>query len=209
MSIMRIGIAGYMGAGKSTCVNILKSEKSIVINADEEAKLLMHNDTAVKEALFSQYGDSIRENGGLNFSILGKNVFMSLSELLIFNKIVHPPLIQYLQTLMFDKKNENSCTDIIILDAALIPLWNIEGWFDRLVWVESAHQTRLERLAKKYKGKIDRKELDRRMKLQEKLFSLPENKWLIFKNDGGIEMLGAQLKKLIFNCNLICNRSQV
>ncbi len=199
MSIIRIGIAGYMGAGKSTCVNILRSERTIVINADEEAKRLMHNDPAIKDALFRQYGDSIRENGDLNFSNLGKKVFKSLSDLLIFNKIIHPPLIQYLNTLVLDKKYENSGIDVMILDAALIPLWNIEGWFNRLIWVESAHQIRLKRLVKKYQGKIDSEELDRRMKLQEKLFSLPETNWLIFPNDMGIEMIGDHLKKIIFN----------
>jgi len=195
MSIVRIGIAGYMGAGKSTCVQLMTNDKTVVVDADKEAKWLMTNDFIIKNALFKEFGDLIRDCDSINFGNLGKIAFSNLSALLRLNNVVHPPLIQLLRELLFDENVENSGQNTIILDAALIPLWNIENWFDYLLWIESPHQTRFERLMKKYEGRIDSNELDRRMKLQEQLFDSPgSKKWKIIQNVDEISKIKDCLK---------------
>jgi dephospho-CoA kinase len=57
---------------------------------------------------------------------------------------VHPRLITLLDEKLYGAENT-----LCILDAALIPLWQIEKWFDILIWVRSGFDIRLKRLVSK------------------------------------------------------------
>jgi dephospho-CoA kinase len=196
MSIIRIGIAGYMGAGKSTCIHLLSKENTVLIDADSQAKWLMENDQSIKNALFMQFGDDIKVNDAVDFKKLGKVAFSSLVQLQKLNKIVHPPLVTHLNSLIIKEDYENKIEQII-LDAALIPLWHVENWFDYLLWIESPHEIRLDRLVKKYLGKIEIDELEQRMKLQEALFAPPDiDNWTVVRNCGKLDDLNYDFKQL-------------
>ena len=195
MSIKRIGVAGYMGAGKSTCMQFLADENTVLIDADYHAKRLMENDRIIKDLIFTQFGKNVKENDTINFKELGKIAFSSLTELKKLNEIVHPPLISHLENLIL-KPSLDTTIKKIVLDAALIPLWNIECWFDDLLWIESSHEIRLNRLAKKSKGQIGLDELEHRMKLQETLFDSPDkNKWIMVRNDAEVKDIKSFLQK--------------
>ena len=140
----RIGIAGYMGAGKSACAARLSERLGLrVIDADAEAKMLMKNDKNIKRKLLRAFGPSIVKDGVLSFTSLSKRVFSSVREMRQLNAIVHPPLLDKIHTLLFSPGQS------AILDAALIPLWDIEGWFGRCLWVEAPASLRSRRLRKK------------------------------------------------------------
>jgi dephospho-CoA kinase len=196
MSI-RIGIAGYMGAGKSTCIKMLSNLNVVVIDADQEAKYLMCSDQRIKDALLLEFGESIYEQNSINFIKLGNIAFDSLENINRLNRIVHPPLIKELLL-----KMQNICKDcdceLVILDAALISLWKIDSWFDKLIWVQSSRESRLNRLLQKYKGKTNKDELIRRMNLQEQLFSPPAaDKWIIVENDRSIDDIHVRITSLL------------
>lgn len=196
MSIIRIGVAGYMGAGKSTGIHLLSKENTLLIDADSQAKWLMENNQFIKNAIFMQFGNGVKENDEINFKKLGKIAFSSLAELQKLNEIVHPTLVAHLNSLILKRTYENKIEQII-LDAALIPLWHIENWFDYLLWVESPHEIRLNRLEKKYLGKISVDELELRMKLQEALFAPPDtDKWTTIRNKGEIADMENCFKQL-------------
>lgn len=196
MLTTRIGIAGYMGAGKSTCIHLLSKENTLLIDADSEAKCLMENDQIIKNAIFSQFGNDIKENDTINFKKLGKKAFSSLIDLQKLNEIVHPTLIAHLNGLILKRSYENKIKQIV-LDAALIPLWHVENWFDYLLWIESPHEIRLNRLVKKYLGKIGIDELERRMKLQEALFAPPDiDNWIVIQNRAEIDTMESDLNGL-------------
>lgn len=197
MSIKRVGIAGYMGAGKSSCVQFLDTDHTVIINADDEAKLLMQNDKKILDALIEHFGDTIRSENGIDSKSLGKIVFNSFSELLYLNSVVHPPLIKYLKKLLFEKKYE-STIERIILDAAIIPVWNIDSWFDLHIWVDTPREIRFCRLIEKYKGNISGEDLRNRMDFQEKLFSPPDEKvWSYVGNAGTIDNTIGQMNRAL------------
>jgi len=170
---VRIGIAGYMGAGKSTCAHTFYSLNTTIIDADTEAKLLMQSDSKLQTDLKEAFGESVAGGGKICFSALGRVAFSSVNTLLTLNKIVHPPLVKHLQPRVRNNENANC-----ILDAALIPLLNIESWFDLCVWVDSPFEIRLERLKAKRAG-MEEAELCRRMRLQEEIMPVPQNnRWI-------------------------------
>ena len=101
----------------------------------------------------------------------------------VLNEIVHPVLLEKLRELIF-------CGDEgrVICDAALIPLWPVEEWFDALLWVHSPFERRYQRLREKLRLSAD--ELSGRMLLQERLMPEPKKApWITIVNRGTVEQL--------------------
>jgi dephospho-CoA kinase len=185
----RICISGLMGAGKTTCagliLNALKDRcgKAVVIDADAEAKRLMQGNKAIQQRLAESFGESMISNGDIVFSALGRLAFSSMPKLLALNGIVHPPLLERLKELIFSKSN--GC---VICDAALIPLWQVEDWFDALMWVQSPFEQRRQRLLKKVP--LTPEELTARMLLQQEIVPVPnQTPWIMIHNQGTLEEL--------------------
>ncbi|MFP4015027.1 MAG: dephospho-CoA kinase [Chitinispirillaceae bacterium] len=169
---MRIGIAGYMGSGKSSCASLFCYPQVQIIDGDVEAKKLMQSDSRIQTALISAFGE-IKDETGIRFDKLAEISFKSLDSIKILNGIVHPELVKHLRSMIL------SCSrPVCILDAALIPLWKIESWFDLCIWIDECAETRFSRLKMKRNDLADF-ELKRRIELQEQLFSVPQEKtWI-------------------------------
>jgi dephospho-CoA kinase len=169
MTQMKFAIAGYMGSGKTTCSKFLAGLGAMVIDADREAKLVMNQSAEIKDSLTRVFGSEIVVKGEIHYSLLGTIVFNTIGAIEKLNQIVHPPLIKHLNDRIFSISDK-----IVVLDAALIPLWRIESWFDYRLWVDADFEVRLHRLYNlRSKGSIEMHEYARRMKIQEELFQKP------------------------------------
>lgn len=171
----RIAIAGYMGAGKTTCALAFDSADTLIINADVEAKTLMLRERRIQDGLREAFGDAvIGDDGTPRFDILGRLAFKSAESLLTLNRVTHPPVVERIEALLAD-----CAKPLSILDAALIPLWAAaEPWFDLRIWVDVSFDIRLERLKVK-RADLDETELVRRMRLQEDVLPVPAaRRWI-------------------------------
>lgn len=191
--ITRIGIAGFMGAGKTTCARFLSSTHQLssrdipIIDADKEAKRFMQSTSSIKENLIGAFGPTVVKQGFISFPILGAIVFNSLKNLQTLNTIVHPSLVKKLKELVFSQP-----TPCVILDAALIPLWKIEEWFDLLIWVHASFKKRYERL--RGKSALFHADLMRRIDLQQAIIDEPKGPpWKIISNEGTPDDLKLQI----------------
>jgi dephospho-CoA kinase len=190
MGVRRIGIAGYMGAGKTAAARLFSSAAgpagagAAVIDADFEAKIIMSDDLGMREQLVRAFGCSIIENGRLSFRSLGSVVFTSKEKLLRLNAIVHPPLVKRLRGLLEAQEGRS-----VILDAAVLPLCNMETLFDACFWVHAPFEIRLERL-KKVRRDLDLRTLRERMRVQEECLPAPPcPPWRLIHNGGSMEQL--------------------
>ena len=186
-----VGLAGYMGAGKSTCASYLKSKNAYIIDADLEAKQMMLSNLEIKNTLIKTFGSYIIVDEKLNFNRLGKLAFNSIDDLKQLNSIVHPPLIQMLEskiTQLINTKTEYY--DLVALDAALLPMWKFPLKFDLLIWVDSSYQYRFQRLNAKLFDKLSAQEIEQRMRFQQILFEAPKTSpWVTVYNNSTIEDL--------------------
>ncbi|HMA64805.1 MAG: dephospho-CoA kinase [Fibrobacterota bacterium] len=183
MSPLKIGIAGYMGSGKSSSIKFLEMSSLLSLNADQIAKSLMHQSSAIRQELKKAYGDQVCPDQSIDFTLLGSIVFNSPPALKQLNAIVHPPLLQHLHHLM--TKSFDPVIRYVLLDAALIPLWNIEPWFDMLIWVDAPAEVRLKRLIERSHGTLSKNDLQKRMAEQEALFKKSSGyAWFDILNDG-------------------------
>jgi dephospho-CoA kinase len=198
MDATRIGIAGFMGAGKSTCARFLSdaggtsSGTARIIDADAEAKRLMQSDEGIKNKLVETFGPSVISRNAMVFQALGEAAFSSAENLRTLNTIVHPALVKRLKERTFLNADAR-----LIFDAALIPLWHIEKWFDVLIWIRASFEKRYERL--KNKTGLPAETILTRMELQQALFEEPKQPpWNIIENHGTREELECKLRSRKF-----------
>jgi dephospho-CoA kinase len=180
MSQIIIAIAGYMGSGKTTCTKLLAQLGCSIIDADHEAKLLMSRSDDIKNAISREFGQEMVTPEGIRYSILGEHVFSSIDSIKKFNNIVHPPLIDHLNNCV------KNCTErVLLFDAALIPLWKIEHWFNHRLWIHADFEVRLHRLNQlRSRSSINMHQYAHRMKIQEDLFSQPSKElWHYIENE--------------------------
>ena len=189
MTPIKIGVAGYMGCGKSTSAKYLSRDSGTIIDADSFAKDMMNSNTKIKKKLAKSFGSNVLCENRILFDVLGEIVFSSLQNLRTLNTIVHPPLLKRLHSKITEYDNK-----LYIVDAALISYWKIEEWFDILFWIETSEEMQLRRLAGK--TAVTSEELKKRIKLQRELFVKPkEGKWIAISNEGTLSEFKESIEK--------------
>jgi len=89
--ILKVGITGGIGAGKSIVSKIFKILGIPVYDADARAKFLMTHDSAVIKEIKLNFGDdAYLQDGNLNRKYIAKHIFVGGEKYEIINKIVHP-----------------------------------------------------------------------------------------------------------------------
>jgi dephospho-CoA kinase len=106
------------------------------------------------------------------------------------NSIVHPQLVRRLRDCVFSRPGPS------VLDAALIPQWRIEDWFDCCLWVDAPSEIRRSRLASK--TGMQEGVLRQRMLVQEALVAVPSGaQWTTMANNGTFEELKSRVDRFI------------
>ncbi len=91
--VLKIGLTGGIGSGKTTVAKIFEVLGIPVYYADEGAKRLMNEDENLKAAIQKRFGEDSYKNNELNRSYLAKKVFNDPLQLEILNSLVHPATI--------------------------------------------------------------------------------------------------------------------
>jgi dephospho-CoA kinase len=88
--MLKIGLTGGIGSGKSTVARIFEVLGIPIYYADKQAKWLMQNDRALKDAVKKTFGDAVYPNEKLDRKYLANLVFNNKEKLETLNRIVHP-----------------------------------------------------------------------------------------------------------------------
>lgn len=88
--MLKVGLTGGIGSGKSTVAGIFETLGIPVYYADDAAKSLMNSDAQLREAIIQLFGEKAYENDELNRAYLAERVFHSPKELEKLNTVVHP-----------------------------------------------------------------------------------------------------------------------
>lgn len=144
--MIRIGITGPIGCGKSTVARWLGERAGVdVIDADHEARLVLAPGTPEVEAVYDRFGrDLRRQNGELDRAALGRIVFGDEAALRDLEAIVHPAVRPRIIEAM-DRAEARGARAVVIEAIKLV-----EGGLAELcdeVWlVTCAPEAQLERL---------------------------------------------------------------
>jgi dephospho-CoA kinase len=139
--MLRIGLTGGIGSGKSTVAKIFEVLGIPVYYADEEAKRLMNEDPGLKEEIIRHFGKEAYNLSGLNRGYLAKIVFNDESKLRLLNSLTHPRTINHAESWIGDQSSP-----YIIKEAALLFESGAYKQLDKIIGVAAPLELRIERV---------------------------------------------------------------
>ena len=104
--MMRVGVTGGIGSGKSTVCEMFAQQGVAVYDCDREAKRLMAESEAVRSAIVEAFGEEAYAGGELNRAFLAEKVFGSEEQLSKLNAIVHPAVREDFERWCADHSSE-------------------------------------------------------------------------------------------------------
>ena len=193
--MLRVGLTGGIGSGKSTASNFFESFGSFVINADEEAKKLLSSSDTVQHELISEFGtDIIDVSGQINKAKLARVAFQDEEHQQRLNSVIHPYIYNKIDNQFNQILNEGKF-DIFVVDGALIFESGYDVHMDYIIVVTALLKNRMERaLARET---LSREEILKRIDLQwpeEEKVNLAD---FVIHNDGSENELKKNIKNLI------------
>jgi dephospho-CoA kinase len=165
--MVRVGLTGGIGSGKTTVAKIFELLGIPVYYADDAAKRIMNEDDELKAAIQKQFGKEVYSNGELNRAFLSAKVFADPFQLEILNSLVHPATIRDAAKWMAQQK-----TSYTIKEAALIFESGSAEYLDYVIGVYAPAQLRIKRTIERnhlsYDEVIQRinNQLDENMKMK-------------------------------------------
>jgi len=138
--MLKIGLTGGLGSGKSTVAQIFEVLGIPVYYADTATKLLLDENENIKSAVIKSFGEAAYPEGKLDRKYLAEIVFNDPGKLELLNSIVHPPTIQHAVE-WFDKQT----TPYVIKEAALIFESGSHQTLDHVIGVKAPLHLRLQR----------------------------------------------------------------
>jgi dephospho-CoA kinase len=196
MNKIRVAITGGIGSGKSTFANYLVSKGHVVINADDVSKDILSSDEKIKKKIIKEFGSDSYKDGKLNKKFIASQVFSNPANLHKLNSILHPQVLQKIDTLIKIKdKDEN----IVFIEAALIYEADIEKMFNYVILVTADLNIRLKRSIKS--GKFTEDDFIKRDKNQIPQQEKEKRADFIFSNNGSKNDLIKKADLLLLTLN--------
>lgn len=162
--MLRVGLTGSIGVGKSFVASIFLELGCHVLDADQTAREVVMPDTPGLKALTEAFGEEIlTADGTLDRKRLGAIVFNDETQRQRLNQILHPFIIARQDEIMNAWEAEDP-DGIGIIDAALMIESGGYRRFDKLIVVHCRPEVQLERLM--LRDKLSRDEALRRINSQ-------------------------------------------
>lgn len=139
--MLKVGLTGGMGSGKSTVAKIFETLHIPVYYADDAAKRLMNENAELKKQIIELLGNDVYENGVLNRKKVSERLFQDPALVKAINAIVHPVTIADAEQWM-----ESQTSPYCIKEAALIFESGSEKNLDIIITVVSPLHLRIQRL---------------------------------------------------------------
>ena len=157
--MLKIGLTGGIGSGKSTVARIFEVLSIPVYYADEAAKRLMNEDEELKAQIVKLLGDEAYSGGKLDRNYIASVVFHDPIKMEKLNSLVHPATINDA-----NRWFSQQTAPYAIKEAALIFESGAQDLLDFVIGVYTPAAIRIERVIQR--DHISREEILSRMKNQ-------------------------------------------
>lgn len=139
--MLKVGLTGGIGSGKTTIAKIFELLNVPVYYADEASKRLYHTDKDLIAKMKKHFGEDIYTNDQLNRSKLAAIVFNDPGKLELLNQLVHPPTIRDAE----DWMNKQTAPYVIKEAALLFESGSAQG-LDFIIGVQAPSHYRIKRV---------------------------------------------------------------
>lgn len=154
--MMRIGLTGGIGSGKSTVAEMFRERAIPVYDSDVRAKMLMNESEPLKKAILELFGDEAYLNDRLNRPWIAQQVFGDATLLEQLNGLVHPAVRED-----FVAWSKKQTAPYLIQETALIFENNMESYYDAIILVTAPQTIREERVM--LRDGVSREKVQQRM----------------------------------------------
>ncbi|WDT54597.1 dephospho-CoA kinase [Streptomyces sp. G7(2002)] len=187
--MVKVGLTGGIGAGKSEVSRLLASYGAVIVDADKIAREVVEPGTPGLAAVVEEFGDGVlASDGTLDRPKLGGIVFSDPEKLKALNAIVHP-LVGARSAELEASAGPDA---VVVHDVPLLTENGLAPLYDLVVVVDAAPQTQLDRLVR-LRGMAE-DEAKSRMAAQatrEQRLAVAD---LVIDNDGPLEALEPQVR---------------
>lgn len=194
--MIKIGITGGIGSGKSFVASVLKEQYGIpVYDTDSRAKALMRTDTTIRDGLIRLLGNEVYLSGQLNKPVLAAYLFASDENARQINSLVHPAVkrdfVQWADS-------QRSFAMVVAVESAILFESGMDKLVDATVMVHAPMEVRINRTMQR--DNATRLQVEERIRAQmddEQKCALAT---YIIENDG-VRPLTEQLEQLLNELN--------
>lgn len=157
--MIRIGITGNIGSGKSYICNIFENRGIPVFYSDKETKKL-YLEPEIKQLIISCFGGNIYLNdGSLNKALMTKILFGDEKKLKFIEDTLYPALFQ-----RFDEWCEKQSAPFVLFESAILFEKKLTDRFDKIIFISAPEDIRIQRVISRDKCTVEA--VKSRMKLQ-------------------------------------------
>jgi dephospho-CoA kinase len=158
--VLKVGLTGGIGAGKSAVAQLLAEHGAPIIDADALAREVVAPGTPGLAEIVAAFGDEVLlPDGSLDRPALGRIVFADPEQRRRLEKITHPLIGEE----TFRRMDAYADRPVVVHDVPLLAEGRMEGLYDCVIVVEAPREVRLTRLEQRG---LPRAEAEGRMSTQ-------------------------------------------
>lgn len=189
--MLRVGLTGGIGSGKSAVAQLLAELGAVVIDSDQLAREVVAPGTSGLSQIEERFGASVIENGRLDRAALAKIVFADEKARLDLEEITHPLIRERFEQAIKDLPKDA----IVVNEVPLLVEKELQNGYDVVITVESRDDIKRKRLESRG---MSAQEIDSRVKAQASDQMRRSLSDVVITNDGGWEDLRATVTTLWF-----------
>lgn len=149
--MIKIGITGGIGSGKSVVCDILRLYNIAVYDADKESKHLVNTSKTMRNKLINQFGKAIFTDNELNRKLFGELIFNNEDNLKIANSIIHPEVANS----FIEWCQHRSNSSIVAIESAILIEAGFKKYIDKLITVYAPEELRINRVVNRDKTSVE------------------------------------------------------
>ncbi|MCC3768452.1 dephospho-CoA kinase [Streptomyces sp. UNOC14_S4] len=189
--MVKVGLTGGIGAGKSEVSRLFASYGAVVVDSDRIAREVVEPGTPGLAAVVAEFGeDVLTPEGALDRPRLGSVVFADPGRLAALNAIVHP----LVRARSAELEAAAAPDAVVVHDVPLLVENGLQSLYDLVVVIDASEETRLGRLVRLRGMKPE--EARARMAAQatrEQRLAVAD---FVIDNDGPLEALAPQVERV-------------
>jgi dephospho-CoA kinase len=181
--MLKLGITGGIGSGKTVVSGILSLLDVPVYIADVESKKLTATSPVIREKLIEVFGENLYNGNQLDKSLFASCIFGDKQKLQIANSIIHPEVAKHYEQWLEDRRQ----VTVIAHESAILFETGWNTMMDKVVTVYAPLDLRIQRV-------MEREHTSREAALERISHQLPDEEKAklsdyIIQNDGNKSLI--------------------